>query len=91
MARNDLEARAERALKFFGDPAFRAAYDAARQEIISALEQVVLDGSQERANQVLELQRQLRLITRIRQHGLSPVRAVDIKQNSDNRRKAPRA
>lgn len=80
MKRDDPKVKAERARQLFENQAFREAYDSLKGEIIANLEKLQLDGSPEKEQLALELQRQLNLLTRMRAAGMRPIMSEHLRE-----------
>ncbi len=73
LRRNSPEYKAERARVLLDDPRLRAVFDEARQEALTELESVKMDGSRASEEQVLEKVRQLQALMQVKRIILRPL------------------
>ena len=81
--RDSVGAKAQRALQILQNPEFKATFDAQRNQIISELEKIKLDGSPEIDRQVVELVRKLQSAISFKREFVRLVEAGDRAERRD--------
>lgn len=74
------EVKAERARVLLDDPQVREVFKAVRQELVSNVERVVLDGTPEKERAALEAVRQLQSLNEVQRMILRPLVAAEMKK-----------